>query len=59
MSIPQEDNITWQVTTSEDPETGDIILPIPEELLKRLGWKEGDVLDWQQSTTGSWILTKK
>lgn len=48
----------YEVITQEDPETGDLILPLPQELLDRMGWKEGDNLEWKESTNGSWILSK-
>jgi hypothetical protein len=51
--------LSWEVMTQEDSNTGDLILPIPPELLSRLGWKEGDQLEWKQDTNGSWILTRK
>jgi hypothetical protein len=54
-----EEKITYEVTTVEDPETGDILLPFPPELLEKLNWKEGDEINWNQSDDGAWILTKK
>lgn len=53
-----EEKITYEVTAQEDPDTGDVILPIPPELLQKLGWKEGDTLDWQPGENGSWYLSK-
>lgn len=52
------DQITYEVVTQEDPETGDLILTLPPELLDRMGWKEGDTLNWQQTEEGGWILSK-
>lgn len=49
----------WTVTVEEDPETKDLILPIPQELLDLQGWKEGDELEWKDQHNGSWILEKK
>lgn len=49
---------TFEVIAQEDPDTGEVYLPFPQELLDKLGWKEGDTLDWTQSTNGAWILTK-
>jgi hypothetical protein len=46
----------WTVTVEEDPETGDLILPLPEELLKLQGWVEGDILEWTDNN-GSWSLS--
>lgn len=50
---------TWTVTAKEDPETGDIMIELPEELLLQVGWKEGDILDWKNNGDGSFTLTKK
>lgn len=55
----EEQVLSWEVITQEDPETGEVILPIPPELLSRLGWKEGDELEWKQEETGAWVLAKR
>ena len=33
------------VTTCEEDEEGNLILPFPEELLEAMGWEEGTTLD--------------
>jgi hypothetical protein len=43
----------------EDPESGDLILPFPEDMLKEVGWKEGDTLDWKDNKDGTFSITKK
>lgn len=48
----------WTITVEEDPETGEIVLPLPEEVLKLQGWVEGDTLEWTDNGDGSWSLTK-
>lgn len=48
----------WTITVEEDPVTGDLILPLPEELLKLKGWKDGDTLEWSDNNDGSWSLSK-
>jgi hypothetical protein len=48
---------TWTVTLEED-DNGDLILPIPLDLLEMQGWKEGDTLNWSDNTDGTWSLTK-
>lgn len=53
------ERVTYEVITQEDPETGDLILPIPQELLDRMGWVTGDQLEWKQAENGTWILSKK
>lgn len=37
---------SYTVTIQED-ENGDLILPLPDELLKELGWDEGTTLYWR------------
>jgi hypothetical protein len=49
----------WIVTVEEDPETGELILPLPADMLTMQGWKEGDTLDWTDNGDGSWSLSKK
>lgn len=43
----------------EEDENGDLILPFSDELLKEMGWKEGDTLQWKDNKDGSYALTKK
>lgn len=51
---------TWIVELEEDPETGDLIMPLPPAMLKELGWDIGDTLEWNQDPdTGDWNLSKK
>lgn len=52
------DSSAYEVITQIDPETGDTIIPIPPELLERMGWKEGDVLDINQTKDGRLFVTK-
>ena len=43
----------------EDPETGELILPFPEELMDELGWEIGDTLTWDVKETGEIYISKK
>jgi bifunctional DNA-binding transcriptional regulator/antitoxin component of YhaV-PrlF toxin-antitoxin module len=36
----------------------DGILTFPDELMEKLGWKEGDVLEWIDNKDGSFSLVK-
>jgi len=48
----------WTVTVEED-ENGDLVLPLPNELLQELDWKIGDTLSWKEVPGGvSFILSK-
>ena len=37
----------------------DGVLTFPDELIEKLGWKEGDVLEWIDNKDGSFSLVKK
>lgn len=57
MTDPQT---VWIVELEEDPDTGDLIMPLPEELTKSLSWEIGDTLIWDvDEVTGSVKLSKK
>jgi len=43
----------------EDPETGDLILPLTSDILNQVGWDEGDTLIWEELPNGSFSLSKK
>ena len=51
-------NQSWAITVEEDPETGELVLPLPADLLVMQGWIEGDVLEWIDNKDGTWSLTK-
>jgi hypothetical protein len=55
---PGQDNLRYEIITQEDPETGDLILPIPPHVLKQMGWKEGDELDIGVGEDGRIFLKK-
>ena len=48
---------SFTVEVKEAP-NGDAILPLPQEMLDEMGWKEGDVLDWKDNEDGSFTLSK-
>lgn len=49
---------TWIVTLEEDPDTGDLIMPLPLEAMQAQGWEIGDLLTWSVDDTGAIILKK-
>jgi hypothetical protein len=55
---PSQNYDRYEVITQEDPETGDMLIPIPPNLLKELGWKEGDDVDFSIDDKGRIILKK-
>lgn len=42
----------------EDPETGDLLLDLTEELCEEMGWSVGDTLKWEDNGDGSWSVRK-
>lgn len=55
---PGDNFVRYEVITQED-ENGDMILPIPPEVLEKLGWKEGNEIDIQVGENGTIYLTRK
>lgn len=55
---PAKQYDSYEVITQEDPETGDVIVPIPPQVLQELGWKEGDEIDIQLGDNGKIIIKK-
>lgn len=39
----------YTVRVDQDSVTGEVILPIPDELLAEMGWGEGDELIWEET----------
>ena len=52
-------NKKFTVILEEDPETKDLIMPLPDGMCDELGWEIGDSLDWSASHDGSFLLSKK
>lgn len=52
-------NKKFTVILEEDPETKDLIMPLPDGMCDELGWEIGDSLDWSSSPDGSFLLSKK
>lgn len=50
--------ISYEVVTQEDPDTGDVVIPLPPQLLKELGWKEGTEVKFEFDDKGRFIISK-
>jgi len=50
--------MTWTITVEEDKETGDLVIPFPDDLLEAVGWKPGDKIYWNDNKDGTWTLSK-
>ena len=47
----------WTVRVEVDPATGELMLPLPADLLAMKGWKTGDTLIWAENEDGTWKLS--
>jgi bifunctional DNA-binding transcriptional regulator/antitoxin component of YhaV-PrlF toxin-antitoxin module len=47
---------SYEVTTFD--ENCDVVIPIPPPLLRKLGWKEGDTLQFNVDDKGRYIISK-
>ena len=49
----------WTITLEEAEDgSGDLVMPLPQDLLDGVGWKEGDTLEWINNNNGTWALKK-
>jgi hypothetical protein len=37
---------TDSIVTLDEDENGDLMLPIPNDIMDELGWDDGDLLEW-------------
>jgi hypothetical protein len=50
---------TWTITLEDAKDgTGDLVMPLPQDLLDGAGWKEGDTLEWINNNNGTWSMKK-
>jgi len=50
---------SWTVEVTTDPDTGELMLPFPPDLLSQMGWSEGTDLSWIDNENGSFTIKKK
>lgn len=55
---PGQEHVRYEVIAQEDPDSGDLLLPIPQTLLDAMSWKEGDSIDFSVDSEGRYILKK-
>lgn len=56
--MSNQQSTRYEVITQEDPNSGDLLVPIPQVLLDKLGWKEGDEIDFALDDSGRYVLRK-
>ena len=58
MAKPGYDEHRYEVIT-QDGGNGDVIVPIPPELLRRMNWQEGDELDLEFTKDGRVVISRR
>ena len=49
----------WTITLEEaDDGSGDLVLPLTDEIMESVGWKTGDTLEWIDNKDGTWSIKK-
>jgi len=56
--MSNKDLVRYEVITQEDEVTGDLLLPIPPQLMAQLGWVEGDEIEFAVDDQGRYVLKK-
>lgn len=51
--------MSWTIKLETDPETGELLIPFPDDLMEQMAWQINDVLVWQDNKDGSWTIKKK
>lgn len=49
----------FTVALEEDPTTGELILPLPQEMMQEADIQIGDEVQWIDNKDGSWSIVKK
>jgi hypothetical protein len=52
-------NTSYTVQVEQDIETGELVLPLPVDMLSQLGWSEGIDLFWVDNEDGTFTITDK
>ena len=56
---PGQEKMRYEVITQPSPDgEDDLLLPIPQALLDRMGWKEGDNIEIGFDEAGRYVLKK-
>ena len=51
---------SWTITLeAADDGSGDLVLPLTDEIMESAGWKTGDTLEWIDNKDGTWAIKRK
>lgn len=46
------------VVEIQEDENGELFIQFPDDLMERLGWQEGDIIDWEIDDQGRIVARK-
>jgi hypothetical protein len=50
---------SWTLTLeAADDGSGDLVLPLTDEIMAEAGWQIGDTLEWIDNENGTWSIRK-
>ena len=50
---------SWTITLeAADDGSGDLVLPLTDEIMESAGWQTGDTLEWIDNKNGTWSIKK-
>lgn len=50
---------SMSLEVKQDPNSDDLYLELPQDLLDKLGWQINDVLIWEKVNDNAWSVRKK
>jgi hypothetical protein len=56
--VTQTSDHSWVITLQADPDTGDLVIPLTQEILQQSGFDVGDVLTWAETEPGVFRVSK-
>ena len=54
----EDEVVKWSLPVQVDGLTGDLYVNLPDDLLEKVGWKEGDVVEYVPSENGFYVMRK-
>jgi hypothetical protein len=57
--LPKNDEVQkWRLPVQLEGLTGDLYVNLPDDLLEKVGWKEGDMVEYVPSENGFYVMRK-
>jgi len=57
--IPKREPVQRVLELQKDPDTGNVVMVLPPDLMEELDWRLGDRLRWERVRREVWILVNR